>query len=71
MLFLADRRIIGVQRREVVGAAEPSMAMTPDGGILALWSSVYRRRGYMFNTWKSILAIMIPKLWCGSHQAGR
>ena len=32
---------------EVVGAAEPSMAMCPGGGLLMLGSSVYRRRGYM------------------------
>ena len=31
---------------EVVGAAEPSMAMCPDGGLLLLGSSVYRKRGY-------------------------
>ena len=34
---------------EVVGAAEPSMAMCPGGGLLFLGSSVYRRRGYMFR----------------------
>ena len=34
---------------EVVGAAEPSMAMCPGGGLLMLGSSVYRRRGYMFR----------------------
>jgi hypothetical protein len=37
---------------EVVGAAEPSMAMCPDGGLLLLGSSVYRKRGYMFRKWK-------------------
>src|SRR5262249_16705164 len=31
---------------EVVAAAEPSMAMCPDGGLLLLGSSVYRRRGH-------------------------
>jgi hypothetical protein len=30
---------------EVVGAAEPSMAMCPDGGLLMLGSSVYRGGG--------------------------
>jgi hypothetical protein len=34
---------------EVVAAAEPSMAMCPDGGLLMLGSSVYRKRGYMFR----------------------
>jgi hypothetical protein len=34
---------------EVVGAAEPSMAMCPDGGLLMLGSSVYRKRGYMYR----------------------
>jgi hypothetical protein len=32
---------------EVVVGAEPSMGMCPDGGLLLLGSSVYRRRGYM------------------------
>ena len=32
---------------EIVAAAEPSMAMTPDGGLLLLGSSVYRKRGFM------------------------
>jgi hypothetical protein len=39
---------------EVVGAAEPSMAMCPDTGLLLLGSSVYRRRGYMFRKWKEL-----------------
>ena len=39
---------------EVVGAAEPSMAMCPDGGLLMLGSSVYRRRGYMYRKWKEL-----------------
>jgi hypothetical protein len=34
---------------EVVGAAEPSMAMCPDGGLLLLGSRVHRRRGYMLR----------------------
>jgi hypothetical protein len=37
---------------EVVAAAEPSMAMIPDGGLLLLGSSVHRRRGYMFRQFK-------------------
>jgi hypothetical protein len=32
---------------EVVGAAEPSLAMTPGGGLMLLQSSVHRRIGYM------------------------
>jgi hypothetical protein len=39
---------------EVVGAAEPSMAMTPDGGLLLLGSSVYRKRGYMYRKYKQL-----------------
>jgi hypothetical protein len=39
---------------EVVGAAEPSLAMCPDGGILLLGSSVHRRRGYMFRQYKRL-----------------
>jgi hypothetical protein len=39
---------------EVVGAAEPSMAMCPDGGLLMLGSSVYRRRGYMYRKFKQL-----------------
>jgi hypothetical protein len=39
---------------EVVGAAEPSMAMCPDGGLLMLGSSVYRKRGYMFRQYKRL-----------------
>jgi hypothetical protein len=39
---------------EVVGAASPSMAMCPDGGLLLLGSSVYRQRGYMHRRWKEL-----------------
>jgi hypothetical protein len=39
---------------EVVGAATPSMAMCPDGGLLVLGSSVYRRRGYMFRRYREL-----------------
>ncbi len=39
---------------EVVGAAEPSMAMCPDGGLLLLGSSVYRKRGYMYRMFKKL-----------------
>jgi hypothetical protein len=39
---------------EVVAAAEPSMAMCPDGGILMLGSSVYRRRGFMYRQFKEL-----------------
>jgi hypothetical protein len=39
---------------EVVAAAEPSMAMTPDGGLLILGSSAYRRRGYMHRRWREL-----------------
>jgi hypothetical protein len=39
---------------EVVGAAEPSMAMCVDGGLLMLGSSVYRKRGYMYRKYKQL-----------------
>jgi hypothetical protein len=39
---------------EVVGAAEPSMAMCPDGGLLMLGSSVYRKRGYMYRQFRAL-----------------
>lgn len=34
---------------EVAGAAEPSMAMIPDGGLMVLSSSPYRKRGLMYR----------------------
>ncbi len=37
---------------EVVGAAEPGMAMTPDGGLMILSSSVHRKKGLMHKRWK-------------------
>jgi hypothetical protein len=39
---------------EVVAAAEPSMAMCPDGGLLLLCSSVHWKRGYMFRKFKQL-----------------
>jgi hypothetical protein len=39
---------------EVVGAAEPSMAMCPDGGLLLLGSSVHRKRGYMYRKYREL-----------------
>ena len=39
---------------EVVAAAVPSMAMCPDGGLLALWSSVHKRRGYMHRRYREL-----------------
>lgn len=39
---------------EVLAAAEPSMAMCPDGGVLLLGSSVHRRRGYMYRMFKKL-----------------
>jgi hypothetical protein len=39
---------------EVVAAALPSMAMTPDGGLLMLGSSVHRRVGYMYRQFKKL-----------------
>ena len=43
-----------VSDEEVVGAAEPSLAMCPDGGLLMLGSSVYRKRGYMYRQFKRL-----------------
>lgn len=37
---------------EVVAAAEPSMAMTPGGGLMILFTSAYRKRGLVYDTWK-------------------
>jgi hypothetical protein len=39
---------------EVVGAAEPSLSMCPDGGLLLLGSSVYRKRGYMYRKFRQL-----------------
>jgi hypothetical protein len=39
---------------EVVGAAEPSMAMCPNGGLLLLGSSVHRKVGYMHRQYKKL-----------------
>jgi hypothetical protein len=39
---------------EVVGAAEPSLSMCPDGGLLMLGSSVRRKAGYMFRRFKQL-----------------
>ena len=39
---------------EVVAAAEPSMAMCPDGGLLIMSSSVHRKAGFMYRQWKEL-----------------
>ena len=39
---------------EVVAAAEPAMAMTPDGGVMVLSSTVHRRRGYMARRFREL-----------------
>jgi hypothetical protein len=39
---------------EVVAAAVPSMAMCPDGGLLMLGSSVYRKRGLMYRRYTEL-----------------
>ena len=39
---------------EVVGAAEPSLSMCPDGGLLMLGSSVHKRVGYMYRQYKKL-----------------
>jgi hypothetical protein len=45
---------------EVVGAAEPSLSMCPDGGLLALGSSVHRTRGYMHAQWRKLWGVENP-----------
>jgi hypothetical protein len=39
---------------EVVAAAEPSMSMCPDGGMVLLGSSVNRKKGYMYRKYKEL-----------------
>jgi hypothetical protein len=39
---------------EVVGAATPSLAMCPDGGLLMLGSSVHRKVGFMHRMFKKL-----------------
>jgi hypothetical protein len=39
---------------EVVSAAEPGMAMIPDGGLVILSSSVHRKKGLMYRRWKEL-----------------
>jgi hypothetical protein len=37
---------------EVIAAAEPSLALTPGGGLMILASSPYRKAGALFNRWR-------------------
>jgi hypothetical protein len=39
---------------EVASAAEPSMAMCPDGGLMILGSSVHRKRGLMYRRYREL-----------------
>jgi hypothetical protein len=39
---------------EVVGAALPSMAMCPDGGLLLMGSSVHKKRGFMYRQYREL-----------------
>jgi hypothetical protein len=39
---------------EVVSAAEHSMAMTVDGGLLVLGSSIYRKKGFMYRMYREL-----------------
>jgi hypothetical protein len=39
---------------EVISAAKHSMMMCPDGGLLALWSSVGTKEGYMYEAYKEL-----------------
>jgi hypothetical protein len=49
---------------EVVSAAEPSMAMCPDGGILMLGSSVHRKRGFMHRKYTELFGNRQPDTIC-------
>lgn len=37
---------------EIIAAAEPSMAMCPDGGLLVMASTVYRKKGVMYRVYQ-------------------
>lgn len=39
---------------EVVAASEPSLSMCVDGGLMVLGSSVYRKRGYMYQQYRKL-----------------
>jgi hypothetical protein len=39
---------------EVIGAAEPSLAMCADTGLMLMGSSVYRKKGYMYRRFKEL-----------------
>jgi hypothetical protein len=39
---------------EVIGAAEPSLSMCPDAGLMLMGSSVYRKKGYMYRRFKEL-----------------
>jgi hypothetical protein len=53
---------------EVVGAAEPSMAMTPDGGLLLLGSSVYRKPATCSANTSACTATMTAMTFVGSRR---
>jgi hypothetical protein len=42
---------------EVVAAALPSLSMAPDGGLMAMWSSVHRKRGYAYRKYKQLFGV--------------
>ena len=52
---------------EVVAAAEPSMAMCPDQGILILGSSVHRKKGFMYRMYKEHHGNPKVMILFGSH----
>jgi hypothetical protein len=42
---------------EVVSAALPSLSMCPDGGLLALWSSVHTKKGFAYRKYKQCFGV--------------
>jgi hypothetical protein len=49
-----EERSSSSNAEDVVSAALPSMAMMPDGGLLAMGSSVYRKVGFMYRMYREL-----------------
>jgi hypothetical protein len=49
-----DERAATGSDEEVISAAEPSLAMCPDGGLTVLASSVHRKAGLMFRKYREL-----------------
>jgi hypothetical protein len=54
---------------EVIAGAEPSMSLCPDGGLLLLGSTVYRRSGLMYRMTHNCTATTPPTIFAGSLRA--